>query len=185
MTPREFSPTTETDYARFRRPTPAPAAVRNHDLAQAHRAPLMEADGFDEQLRGFEAPDLCCRLEARACCACLPLPLTLPVRTACGVRSHLAKLRRGTVASYCKNRALLPEAKRGASWRVACGGALTSPAKTAWRAGDRRHAWACTRALAAPSRAPVPGALDAGLAGSHAARRTALAAMAQYPLEWP
>ena len=128
----------------------------------ARRALVVAAGGFDEQLRGFEDPDLWIRLAARAGYACIPQPLTVVVRTPGSVSSHLPNMRKATLASYRKNRALLPAAKRGTFWRAACSGALTDYAKTAWRAGDRRHAWAWT--LEALARAPLGrGRLALGL----------------------
>lgn len=110
----------------------------------ARRALLDALGGFDETLRGFEDPDLWIRLSARAGYACIAEPLTVVVRTAGSVSSHLPNMRAATLASFRKNRALLPAAKRGGFWRAACAGALTDYAKTAWRFGDRWHAWAWT-----------------------------------------
>ncbi len=110
----------------------------------ARRTLLEELGGFDETLRGFEDPDLWIRMSARAGYACIPELLTMVVRTAGSVSSHLPNMRAATLASFRKNRGLLPEAKRGGYWRTACAGALADYAKTAWRAGDRWHAWAWT-----------------------------------------
>jgi hypothetical protein len=101
---------------------------------------VLAVDGFDISLRGFEDPDLWIRLSARAGYACIPQALTLVVRTPGSVSSDLPNMRRATLASFRKNRALLPPARRGAFWRAACAGALTDYAKTAWRAGNRGHA---------------------------------------------
>jgi glycosyltransferase involved in cell wall biosynthesis len=128
----------------------------------ARRELLLAADGFDEALRGFEDPDLWIRLAARSGYACIPEPLTVVVRTSGSVSSHLPRMRAATLASFRKNRALLPPARHGAYWRAACAGALTDYAKMAWRAGDRRHglAWAGEALL----RAPIGrGRLAAGL----------------------
>ena len=118
----------------------------------AHRSLLLEAAGFDETLRGFEDPDLWIRLSARAGYACLSETLTVVVRTPGSVSSHLPTMRAATLASFRKNRALLPAARRGAYWRAACAGALTDYAKMAWRAGDQRHGlmWAAEALLRAP-----------------------------------
>lgn len=119
----------------------------------ARRELLVELNGFDEALRGFEDPDLWIRLSARAGYACIPEPLTVVARTPGSVSSHLPNMRAATLASFRKNRALLPSARRGGYWRAACAGALTDYAKTAWRAGDRRHGIAWT--LEALARAPL------------------------------
>ena len=128
----------------------------------ARRALLLQAGGFDESLRGFEDPDLWIRLSARAGYACIPEALTVVVRTPGSVSTHLARMRAATLASFRKNRTLLPAARQGAYWRAACAGALTDYAKMAWRAGDRRHAVAWT--LEALRRAPLArGRLALGL----------------------
>lgn len=128
----------------------------------ARRELLLEAGGFDASLRGFEDPDLWIRLAARAGYACIDEALTVVVRTAGSVSSHLPRMRAATLASLRKNRALLPPALQGAYWRAACAGALADYAKMAWRAGDRGHglAWAAEALL----RAPIGrGRLAAGL----------------------
>lgn len=128
----------------------------------ARRELLLAAGGFDERLRGFEDPDLWIRLAARAGYACIAEPLTVVVRTPGSVSSHLPAMRAATLASFRKNRALLPPQRRGAYWRAACAGALTDYAQMAWRAGDRRHALAWT--AEALLRAPLGrGRLAAGL----------------------
>jgi glycosyltransferase involved in cell wall biosynthesis len=118
----------------------------------ARRSLLQQVGGFDAALRGFEDPDLWIRLAARAGYACIPEALTIVVRTPGSVSSHLPRMRAATLASFGKNRALLPPARQGAYWRAACAGALTDYAKTAWRAGDRRHAlrWTAEALLRAP-----------------------------------
>lgn len=128
----------------------------------ARRDLLLAAGGFDEALRGFEDPDLWIRLAARAGYACIPEPLTVVVRTPGSVSSHLPRMRAATLASFRKNRALLPPARRGAYWRAACAGALTDYAKMAWRAGDRWHGlgWTAEALLRAPM---GRGRLAAGL----------------------
>lgn len=128
----------------------------------ARRELLLEAGGFDASLRGFEDPDLWIRLAARTAYACIDEPLTVVVRTPGSVSSHLPRMRAATLASFRKNRALLPAPRRGAYWRAACAGALADYAKMAWRAGDRRHAlaWAAEALL----RSPIGrGRLAAGL----------------------
>lgn len=118
----------------------------------ARRDLLLAAGGFDESLRGFEDPDLWIRLAARAGYTCIDERLTVVVRTAGSVSSHLPRMRAATLASFRKNRALLPAPRRGAYWRAACAGALADYAKMAWRAGDRRHglAWAGEALLRSP-----------------------------------
>jgi glycosyltransferase involved in cell wall biosynthesis len=118
----------------------------------ARRQLVLDAGGFDEALRGFEDPDLWIRLAARAAYACIPDPLTIVVRTPGSVSSQLPNMRAATLASFRKNRALLPATRRGSYWRSACAGALADYAKMAWRAGDRRHglAWATEALLRAP-----------------------------------
>lgn len=118
----------------------------------ARRSLLQRSGGFDATLRGFEDPDLWTRLAASAGYACIPQALTVVVRTPGSVSSHLPRMRAATLASFRKNRSLLPAARRGAYWRAACAGALTDYAKSAWRAGDRRHAlrWTLEALLRAP-----------------------------------
>lgn len=113
---------------------------------------LLAVDGFDAGLRGFEDPDLWTRLSARTGYACIAEPLTVVVRTPGSVSSHLPRMRAATLASFHKNRRLLASEQQGGFWRAACAGALTDYAKTAWRAGDRRHglAWALEALLRAP-----------------------------------
>lgn len=99
---------------------------------------LIEAlGGFDEALRGFEDPDLWIRLSAVTTYACIAEPLTVVVRTPNSVSGNLARMRKATLASYRKNRHLLPPGKRGGYWRAACASTLTDYAKSTYRAGHR------------------------------------------------
>lgn len=119
-------------------------------LARRH---LIEAiDGFDPALRGFEDPDLWIRLAAITRYACIPEALTVVVRTPNSVSGNLVNMRRATLASFRKNRHLLPPAKRGGYWRAACASALTDYAKTTYRAGNRGLAlrWTLEALLRAP-----------------------------------
>lgn len=117
------------------------------------RRQLIEAiGGFDPALRGFEDPDLWIRLAARTEYACIAQALTVVVRTPNSVSGNLASMRVATLASFRKNRHLLPPAKRGGYWRAACASALTDYAKTTYRAGNRGLAlrWALEALLRAP-----------------------------------
>lgn len=119
-------------------------------LARRH---LIEAiGGFDPVLRGFEDPDLWIRLAAITRYACIPEALTVVVRTPNSVSGNLVNMRRATLASFRKNRHLLPPAKRGGYWRAACASALTDYAKTTYRAGNRGLAlrWTLEALLRAP-----------------------------------
>jgi glycosyltransferase involved in cell wall biosynthesis len=102
---------------------------------------LREADGFDQRLRGFEDPDLWIRLAYRTAYACIPETLTVVVRTPNSVSGNLNAMCAATLASFRKNRELLPVEKRGSYWRAACAGALADYAKGAYRAGQRGRAW--------------------------------------------
>lgn len=108
----------------------------------ARRELLLAAGGFDETLRGFEDPDLWIRLAARMAYACIPQALTVVVRTPNSVSGNLAAMCAATLASFRKNRALLPPDKRGRYWHAACAGALADYAKGAYRAGRRGQALA-------------------------------------------
>lgn len=98
---------------------------------------VIEVGGFDTTLRGFEDPDLWIRLAARTSYRCIPEVLTIVVRTPGSVSSNLANMRRATLASFRKNRHLLPPTKRGAFWRAASASALTDYAKMTYRRGNR------------------------------------------------
>jgi glycosyltransferase involved in cell wall biosynthesis len=118
----------------------------------ARRRLVREAGGFDAALRGFEDPDLWIRLAARTAYRCIPEALTVVVRTPDSVSGNLANMRRATLASFHKNRGLLPPEKRGGYWRAACASALTDYAKTTYRAGNRGLAlrWTLEALLRSP-----------------------------------
>jgi len=118
----------------------------------ARRHLITAIGGFDPTLRGFEDPDLWIRLAARTKYACIPQALTVVVRTPNSVSGNLVNMRRATLASFRKNRHLLPPAKRGGYWRAACASALTDYAKTTYRAGNRGLAlrWTLEALLRAP-----------------------------------
>jgi glycosyltransferase involved in cell wall biosynthesis len=118
----------------------------------ARRRLIAELGGFDEDLRGFEDPDLWIRLAARTAYTCIPEALTVVVRTPNSVSGDLRCMRRATLASFRKNRHLLPPAKRGGYWRAACASALTDYAKATYRAGNRGRAlrWTLEALLRAP-----------------------------------
>jgi glycosyltransferase involved in cell wall biosynthesis len=118
----------------------------------ARRRLIAELGGFDEDLRGFEDPDLWIRLAARTAYTCIPEALTVVVRTPNSVSGDLGSMRRATLASFRKNRNLLPPAKRGGYWRAACASALTDYAKATYRAGNRGRAlrWTLEALLRAP-----------------------------------
>lgn len=106
----------------------------------ARRELLLAAGGFDERLRGFEDPDLWIRLAARTGYACISEDLTVVVRSPNSVSCNLRAMCAATLASFRKNRALLPLNKRASYWHAACAGALTDYAKGAYRAGQRGQA---------------------------------------------
>ena len=118
----------------------------------ARKRLIDELGGFDESLRGFEDPDLWIRLAARAAYACIPETLTVVVRTPGSVSGDLCGMRRSTLASFRKNRHLLPPARRGGYWRAASASALTDYAKATYRAGHRGRAlrWTLEALLRAP-----------------------------------
>lgn len=102
----------------------------------ARRELLQAAAGFDENLRGFEDPDLWIRLAAVSGYACIAEPLTVVVRTPDSVSGNLPRMCAATLASFRKNRGLLPRERRGGYWRAACAGALADYAKGAYRSGQ-------------------------------------------------
>jgi len=86
--------------------------------------------------------------------ACIPDVLTVVVRTPNSVSGNLNAMCAATLASFRKNRALLPANKRGGYWHAACAGALADYAKGAYRAGQRGQALVWLLA----SHAPLPAA---------------------------
>jgi glycosyltransferase involved in cell wall biosynthesis len=118
----------------------------------ARRALLQAAGGFDENLRGFEDPDLWIRLAARTGYACIPEALTVVVRTPASVSANLPRMCAAALASFAKNRKLLPPARRDRYWHAACAGTLADYAKGAYRNGQRGRAlvWLLRAGLHAP-----------------------------------
>lgn len=129
------------------------AAVSGSTSGVLARRELVQAvGGFDENLRGFEDPDLWIRLAARSGYACIPEALTRVVRTPQSVSANLPRMCAASLASFSKNRALLPGAKRGRYWHAACAGALADYAKGAYRNGrvGLAYAWLARGFLHAP-----------------------------------
>jgi glycosyltransferase involved in cell wall biosynthesis len=112
------------------------------------RALFDRVGAFDEQLGGFEDPDLWLRLAAVSGYACIDEPLAIILRRENSVSRNLDSMRAATLHSLRKNRALLPPALRGGFWRDCLAGVYTDYAKPAYRAGRPGLAYADTlRAL--------------------------------------
>jgi glycosyltransferase involved in cell wall biosynthesis len=118
----------------------------------ARRQLISDLGGFDETLRGFEDPDLWIRLAAHTAYACIAEPLTVVTRSPNSVSGNLVRMRQATLASFQKNRHLLPPRKRGGYWRSACASALTDYAKAIYRSGNRSMAlrWTLEALLRSP-----------------------------------
>lgn len=139
------------------------AAIAGGCSAVVVRKGLLEKTGlFDESLRGFEDPDLWIRLAAVCGYACIDDPLVVILRREHSVSRNLHEMRRATLKSIHKNRALLPSPLRGSFWRKCLAGVYTDYAKGAYRAG--RLGAAVTDTLHAFVLSPVGrGRLCAGL----------------------
>jgi glycosyltransferase involved in cell wall biosynthesis len=126
------------------------AAIAGGCSAVVVRRRLLDETGlFDENLRGFEDPDLWIRLAARSGYACIDEPLAFILRREKSVSRNLEAMRASALKSIRKNRDLLPPALRGAFWRNSLAGVYTDYAKGAYRAGRLSEALAdVLRALA-------------------------------------
>jgi len=103
---------------------------------------------FDEDLRGFEDPDLWMRLAAASGYACIDETLAVILRREKSVSRNLDAMRVAALRSMRKNRALLPSRLQGRFWRNCLAGVYTDYAKPAYRAGRLGLAYADTlRAL--------------------------------------
>ena len=117
---------------------------------------------FDEDLRGFEDPDLWMRLAAVSGYACIDETLGVILRREKSVSRNLDAMRQAALRSMRKNRTLLPPRLRGRFWRNCLAGVYTDYAKPAYRAG--RLGLAYTDTLHALMLAPVgQGRLCLGL----------------------
>lgn len=112
------------------------AAIAGGCSAVMVRRPLLERTGlFDENLRGFEDPDLWIRLAAVSGYACIPEPLVEILRREHSVSRNHVNMRESALRSIRKNRMLLPPRRRGGFWRNSLAGVYTDYAKGAYRAG--------------------------------------------------
>jgi glycosyltransferase involved in cell wall biosynthesis len=112
------------------------AAIAGGCSAVMVRKSLLDRVGlFDENLRGFEDPDLWMRLAAVSGYACIDETLGVIVRREEGVSRNLDAMRLATLRSMHKNRTLLPPRLRGRFWRNCLAAVYTDYAKPAYRAG--------------------------------------------------
>lgn len=125
------------------------AAIAGGCSAVMVRKDLLDRVGlFDENLRGFEDPDLWMRLAAVSGYACIYETLAVILRRERSVSRNLDAMRVAALRSMRKNRALLPSRLRGRFWRNCLAGVYTDYAKPAYRAGRLGLAYADTlRAL--------------------------------------
>jgi glycosyltransferase involved in cell wall biosynthesis len=125
------------------------AAIAGGCSAVMVRKSLLHRVGlFDENLRGFEDPDLWMRLAAVSGYACIDETLAVILRREKSVSRNLDAMRLAALRSMRKNRALLPLRLRGRFWRSCLAGVYTDYAKPAYRAGRLGLAYADTvRAL--------------------------------------
>ncbi len=121
------------------------AAIAGGCSAVLVRKNLLDQVGmFDENLRGFEDPDLWIRLAAVCRYACVAEPLVVILRREKSVSRNLGSMREAALRSMAKNRSLLPPRLRGAFWRNSMAGVYTDYAKGAYRAGSASAALADT-----------------------------------------
>ncbi len=125
------------------------AAVAGGCSAVMVRKRLLDQTGlFDENLKGFEDPDLWIRLAAVSNYACINKPLATILRRENSVSDNLQTMRDSALQSIIKNRSLLPKELQGSFWRYCLSGVYTDYAKGAYRSGNRNAALADTfRAL--------------------------------------
>ena len=95
---------------------------------------------FDEELKGFEDPDLWIRFAAASEYACIDEPLAVILRREKSVSTNLDAMRDSAVKSIIKNRDLLDRRLRGAFWRNALAGVYADYAKGYYRAGRKSAA---------------------------------------------
>jgi glycosyltransferase involved in cell wall biosynthesis len=94
---------------------------------------VTEAGGFDPALASLEDIDMWMRLAARGSYACVPEVQTVVFRRAGSMSGNFRVMRASAMAVMCKNRALLPAARRGHFWRQCYAGVLSDYAKWAYR----------------------------------------------------
>jgi glycosyltransferase involved in cell wall biosynthesis len=112
------------------------AAIAGGCSAVMVRKNLLDRVGlFDENLRGFEDPDLWMRLAAVSGYVCIDETLGVILRREKSVSRNLDSMRQAALRSMRKNRALLPPRLRGSFWRNCLARVYTDYAKPAYRAG--------------------------------------------------
>ena len=119
------------------------AAIAGGCSSVVVRKTLLEKVGlFDEELRGFEDPDLWIRLAAVTDYACIDEPLVTILRRENSVSRNLEAMRDSSLKSIRKNRTLLPTELQGAFWHDSLAGVYADYAKAYYRAGYRAAALA-------------------------------------------